>query len=101
MGSEVKCGEVKWTDLKRDDKTSESVRNWKMGIEVKWLEVKCGEVKWKDLKRDDKTSESGRNWKMWSEVKCGEVVMSVLLQITILHLIYITLFTHCVDYCYY
>jgi len=67
---EVKCSEVKWTDLKRYDKTSVSGRKWKMGREVKWWEVK-----WTDLKRYDK---SGRKWKMgiemkWNEVKWWEV----------------------------
>ena len=80
MANEVKCSEVKWTDLKRDDKTSESGWKWKMANEVKWseriwsvmikrlkvngsekLEVKCSEVKWTDFKGEDKTSESG--WK--------------------------------------
>jgi hypothetical protein len=50
---------VKWSDMKRGDKTSKSGGKWKM----------VSEVEWSDLKRGDKTSKSGGKWKMMSEVK--------------------------------
>ena len=71
--SEVKRSEVKWTDLKRDDKTPESGRKWKMANEVKWNEVKWNEVKlseriWSVVIKRLKVAGSEK----W-EVKCSEV----------------------------
>jgi len=46
LGVKWSGGGVKWSDLKRVNKKSKSVRKWKMGGEVKWSEVKWSEVTW-------------------------------------------------------